>query len=131
MIGPRRERPRIPAMDDSDVIKLVERLVRLEARIAELEKRHSTREVIGQVRGLEQHALTRLETLETRADRLETQVTEVARSGLLDKNFWTRVLTVAGYMAVVVLLGLLIVLILWGLMIMAALFLTPAGVTHL
>jgi hypothetical protein len=34
-------------------------------------------------------------------------------------------------MAVVVLLGVLAVLILWGLLAMAALFLTPAGVTRL
>jgi hypothetical protein len=118
-------------MDDSDVIKLVERLVLLEARVAELEKRHGTREVIGQVRGLEQHALRRVEALEARAEALETQVSGVARSGLLGPSFWTRVLTVAGYMAVVALLGLLALLILWGLFIMAALFLTPAGLTHL
>jgi hypothetical protein len=118
-------------MDDSDVIKLVERLVYLEARVAELEKRHSTREVVGQVRGLEQHAVRRLEVLEARAATLEAQLAGVTRSGLLDKNFWTRVLAVAGYMAVVVFLGVLLVLILWGLMIMAALFLTPGGVTLL
>ena len=62
---------------------------------------------------------------------LETQAAAVARSGLLDKNFWTRVLTVAGYMAMVAFLGVLGLLILWGLMIMAALFLTPGGVTLL
>ena len=114
-------------MDDAEVVKLIERLVRLEARVAELEKRHATREVIGQVRGLEQHALRRVETLEARAGALETQLAGVARSGLLDRNFWTRVLTIAGYVAVVVGLGLLAGLILWGLLIMAALFLSPAG----
>ena len=118
-------------MDDSDVIKLVERVVRLEARVAELEKRHSTREVIGQVRGLEQYALRRLEAVEARAGALEAQLAEIFRSRLLDRSFWTRVLAVAGYMAVVVLLGVLAVLILWGLLAMAALFLTPAGVTRL
>ena len=118
-------------MDDSEVIHLVERLVRLEARVAELEKRHSTREVIGQVRGLEQHAVRRLEALETRAGALETQVAGVMRSGLLDKNFWTRVLTIAGYLVAVVFLVLLVGLILWGLMIMAALFLLPGGVSRL
>jgi hypothetical protein len=118
-------------MDDADLIKLVERLVTLEARVAELEKRHSTREVIGQVRGLEQHAVRRVEALETQLTTLEAQVTGVAQSGLLNKNFWTRVLTVAGYLAVVALLGVLVVLILWGLMIMAALFQMPGGVVRL
>jgi hypothetical protein len=118
-------------MDDSDVIKLVERVVHLEARVAELEKRHSTREVIGQMRGLEQYALRRLEALEARAGALEAQVAEVLRSRLLDRSFWMRVLAVAGYMAVVALLGVLALLILWGLLAMAALFLTPAGVTHI
>jgi hypothetical protein len=118
-------------MDDADLIKLVERLVYLEARVAELEKRHATREVIGQVRGLEQHAVRRVEALEARAAALETQVAGVAQSGLLDKNFWTRVLTIAGYFAMVVFLGVLVLLILWGLMIMAALFLTPGGGAYL
>ncbi len=118
-------------MDDSDVIKLVERVVHLEARVAELEKRHSTREVIGQVRGLEQYALGRLEAVEARAAALEAQLTEVVRSRLLDRSFWTRVLAVAGYMAVVALMVVLAVLILWGLLAMAALFLAPAGVSHL
>ncbi len=118
-------------MDDSEIIKLVERLVRLESRVAELEKRHTPREVIGQVRGLEQHALRRVEALEARAGALEARSAEMTRSGLLDRSFWRRVLTVAGYMAVVLLVALLVVLILWGLLIMAAIFLAPAGVTHL
>ena len=118
-------------MDDSDVIKLVERVVRLEARVAELERRHSTREVIGQVRGLEQYALRRVEAVEARAGALEAQLAEVLRSRLLDRSFWMRVLVVAGYMAVVALLVVLAVLILWGLLAMAALFLSPAGVSHL
>lgn len=118
-------------MDDSDVIKLVERVVRLEARVAELEKRHSTREVIGQVRGLEKYVLSRLEAVEARAAALETQLAEVLRSRLLDGSFWTRLLAVAGYMAVVALLAVLAVLILWGLLAMAALFLAPAGVSYL
>lgn len=111
-------------MDDSEIVKLVERVVRLEGRVAELEKRHTSREVIGQVRGLEQHVLRRLEAL-------EANWAEVARSGLLDKSFWRRVLTIAGYMAVVFLVVLLVVLILWGLLVMAAIFLPSAGVTYL
>lgn len=109
-------------MDDGEIIKLVERLVQLEGRVAELEKRHSTREVIGQVRGLEQHTVRRLEVLEGRAEGLEAQVGSLARSGLLRPNFWTRVLTFAGYLLAVGFLVLLALLILWGLMVMAALF---------
>ncbi len=113
-------------MDDGEIIKLVERVVQLEGRVAELEKRHATREVIGQVRGLEQHAVRRLEALEGRAAELEGRVGAALRSGLLSPNPWTRTLTVGAY----VLAGLGLVglglLILWGLMILAALLMSQS-----
>jgi hypothetical protein len=111
-------------MDDNEAVKLVERLFRLEARVAELEKRHSTREVISQVRGLEQHSVRRLEVLEARTAGLEGRIDGLARSGLLDKNFWRRVVVFAGYLLLATaLLLLLILLVLWGLMLLDSLFL--------